>query len=282
MSAPSAGTAAPPGVLADRLARTSPRRRRQLLRAVSAEWVKARSLPSTWTALGTFLGIMVVLAVAIPLTRDVGSLPPSERARIEPVAEALSGVFMGQVALALLGALLVTAEFSSRAITVSGLAVPQRGMLLAAKALLLLALAVPAALLATTVGAAAGLGILRGQGLPVGLTGAGVPRAVVGAAVYLVLVALLGLAVGTLLRSTAAAVVLLTGALFLLPVLVGLLPASIAETVGPFLPSQAGQAAIQLYRRPGYLAPSTGLLVLAAYTAVLLAAAVRAIRGRDL
>ncbi|MGY1700246.1 hypothetical protein [Geodermatophilus sp. SYSU D00766] len=282
MSAHHAGPSAGAALLADRLARTALGRRRQLTRAVSAEWVKARSLPSTWTALGTFVGIMVSLAVAIPLTRDAGSLPPAEQARIEPVAEALSGVFMGQVALSLLGALLVTAEFSSRAITVTALAVPRRRVLLAAKALLLLGLAVPATLVATTVGAAVGLGILRGRGLTVGLTDPGVLRAVVGAAGYLVLVALLGLAVGTLLRSTAATVVLLTGALFLLPVLVGLLPADVAGTVGPWLPSQAGQAVIQLDRPPGYLPPVAGVLVLAAYTAVLLAAAARAIGRRDL
>ncbi|MGY1606021.1 hypothetical protein [Geodermatophilus sp. SYSU D00700] len=282
MSASDAGPAAGAAVLADRLARAAPGRRRQLVRAVSAEWVKARSLPSTWTALGTFLGIMLGLAVLIPLTRDLGSLPPAERARVEPVAEALSGVFMGQVALALLGALLVTAEFSSRAITVTGLAVPQRRVLLAAKALLLLTLTVPVAVLATTVGTAVGLGILRGQGLTVGLTDAGVPRAVLGAAAYLVLVALLGLAVGTLLRSTAATVVLLTGALFLLPVLVGLLPAAIADAVGPWLPSQAGQAVLQLGDPAGYLPPVAGVLVLAAYTAVLLAAAARVVSRRDL
>ncbi|MGY1753928.1 hypothetical protein [Blastococcus sp. SYSU D01042] len=283
MSAPDAGTATTgAAVLADRVARTSPGRRRQLRRAASAEWIKARSLPSTWTALGTFLGIMMSLAVAIPLSRDPASLPPAERARIEPVAEALSGVFMGQVALSLLGALLVTAEFSSRAITVSGLAVPQRRVLLAAKALLLLTLTVPVALLATTVGTAVGLGILDRQGSFPDLTDPGVPRAILGAAAYLVLVALLGLGIGTLLRSTAATVVLLTGALFLLPVLVGLLPAGIADTVGPWLPSQAGQAVLQLHGPPGYLPPVTGVLVLAAYTVVVLTAAARVIGRRDL
>ncbi|RJK94204.1 ABC transporter permease [Vallicoccus soli] len=281
MSAPSApGRPAQPYAAA--LARAAGGGRpAQLRRVVAAEWVKARSVPSTWAALGSFAAIMVGIAAAITGAADASALTPAERAALEPVAEALSGVFMGQVALGVLGALLVTAEHGSRLVTVTLTAVPQRGALLAGKALLLVALTAPVVLLATSASAVLGLALLDRQGLGLAPTAPGVPAAVLGTCAYLVLVALLGLAAGALLRSSAAAVVVLTVVLFLLPVLVGLLPAGVADAVGPWLPSQAGQAVTQLQERPGYLPPAAGLAVLGAYVAAALAAAAAVTARRD-
>ena len=94
------------------------------------------------------------------------------------------------------------------------------------------------------------------------------------------LTALLGLAVGTVLRSTAGAVVLLTGALFLLPVLVQLVPV-LNDSVGPWLPTQAGSAALVLGDRSGYLAPAAGQLLVACYAALALTAASVRLRRSD-
>ncbi|GAB7045140.1 hypothetical protein [Catenuloplanes indicus] len=271
----------PAGLIDDRLAHVRPTRRRQLRNAVAAEWVKARSVPSTWTALGTFTVIMLALSLVIPLTREVGDAAAAAQAGAQPVALALSGVFMGQVALALWGALLVTGEFSSRSITTSTLAVPQRQVLLGAKAVLLVVMTAPLALLITAAATALGLAALDSRNVPVDAGDPAVVRAVCGGAVYLTLVAVLGLAAGAVLRSTAAAVVCLTGVLFLLPVLIGLLPASIADTVSPWLPSQAGQAAIQLATPAGYLEPLSGVLVLFAYTLAALATGMYRVVKRD-
>lgn len=247
----------------------------QLRRAVRFEAAKATSVRSTLWALLAFVAIMLALAAVFAALTATGAAPPSD-----PVLLSLQGVFMGQVALGLLGALVVTSEYGSGLVRVSLAAVPARVVLLAAKALVVLGLT---AVVATATSLAAFLlaqAVLASDGLDVALTGPGVLRAVVGCGAYLALVAVLGVGLGALVRSTAAAVVLLTGGLFLLPVLVQLLPASWREVVLPWLPSQAGQAVLQPAPGDLFLGPWTGLAVLAGYAlAVLVAGGVRLARS---
>jgi hypothetical protein len=246
---------------------------------VASEWVKARTVPSTWTALGAALAILVGVGAAIAaLNAGEGSDAPGVES-VQPIATSLSGVFMGQVALGLLGALLITAEFGTGSILTSLSAVPQRTRLLMAKAVILVLLVVPTAVLGVQLAALVGLRILDGAGLGQPWASTGTQGALIGATAYLTLIALFGLAAGALLRSTAAAVIVLTFVLFLLPVLIGLLPT--AEDVLPWLPSQAGQAAFQQGSVPGYLEPVAGLALLAGYTALLMAVAVWDLRRRD-
>lgn len=249
---------------------------RQLGRVVAAEWVKARSVPSTWSALGACLFIMASIGPAISSLEGQGT----DAARSEPLLQMTSGVAMSQVALGVLGALLVTGEYACRSIASTLAAVPQRGTLLAGKAVLLALLVAPFALLSCTLAALLSLPVLRQRGPAPALTSPEVVTAVLATTLFLVMTALLGLAVGSLLRSTAGAVVALTGLLFLLPVLVQLVP-GLRESVGPWLPTQAGSAALVLGDRTGYLAPLAGQLLVAGYTALALAAAAARLRRSD-
>jgi ABC-2 type transport system permease protein len=107
---------------------------------------------------------------------------------------------------------------------------------------------------------------------------AGVVRCLVGAGVYLALVAALGVALGALVRSVAggiALVVLLT----LLPVLTDLLPGNWGNDVSPYLPGNAGDAIFALTHDSSTLSPVVGLAVFAGWTAVaVILAAVRLVR----
>ena len=251
---------------------------RQLGRVVAAEWVKARSVPSTWSALGACVFIMASIGPAISSLEQEGPGAP----RSEPLLQMMAGVSMAQVALGVLGALLITGEYASRSITGTLAAVPQRGTLLAGKALLLVLLVTPFALLSCTLAALTSLPVLRGRdrGTTLTLTSPEVVAAVLATTGFLVLTALLGLAVGTLLRSTAGAVVVLTGVLFLLPVLVQLVPA-LSDSVGPWLPTQAGSAVLVLGDRSSYLPPVAGQLLVAGYTSLALAVATARLRRSD-
>ena len=250
---------------------------RQLGRVVAAEWIKARSVPSTWSAIGSCLFIMATIGAAISSLEDEGPGAP----RSEPLLQAMAGISMAQVAVGVLGALLVTGEYSSRSITGTLTAVPQRGTLLAGKATLLVLLLAPFALLGCTAAVLTSLPVLRSRGTTtLDLTSPDVVRAVLAMTLFLVLTALLGLAVGALLRSTAGAVVVLTGLLFLLPVLVELLP-GLRDTAGPWLPSQAGAAVLVLGDRDGYLSPAAGMLLVAGYVALALVAAAVRLRRSD-
>ncbi len=253
---------------------------RQLGRVMAAEWIKARSMPSTWTTLSATLFIMIAIGAlisnGIPGANGDGPGPGAT----EPLTQVFAGVPMSQVALGVLGALSITSEYSSRSIVATLAATPQRGLLLGGKICMLIVLTAPVALVASVAAAAVSLPILRGHGVSLEWTSPGVPRAVLGTAVTLVLTALLGLAVGTLLRSTAAAVIVITVVMFLLPALIALVPAA-SESVGPWLPSQAGAAVQQLQDRPDHLSPGAGLALAVSYTVTALLAAGFVLRRRN-
>lgn len=275
------GSSVPHHVAAARPAAPEVGRGRQLQRVLAAEWVKARSVPSTWSALGSTAFIMIAIGAAICSLVPEADVTGPARGQFEPMLQVMAGVTMAQVALSVLGSLLLTSEHTSGSIASTLAAVPQRGVLLTGKALLLVVLVTPFALPACALAAVVGLAVLRDKGLQLALTDPAVVRAVLGTTLVLVLTALLGLAVGALLRSTAAAVIVLTVVLFLLPVLVALLPDGITNTVGPWLPSNAGGAVLLLEPRDGYLSPGAGLAFLATCTALALAAAGWRLRRTD-
>jgi hypothetical protein len=127
----------------------------------------------------------------------------------------------------------------------------------------------------------AGQSILGRQHLSVSLSQPGVARAVIGGALYLAVAGLLGLGLGTLLRSTAGGISALFGLLFAVQIVAGFLPGSLADEVGKYLPGPAGQAVTMV--RPDAavsLPPWAGVGVFCGYAAVLLGlAALRMRRG---
>ncbi|MFD0517018.1 hypothetical protein [Paractinoplanes durhamensis] len=109
----------------------------------------------------------------------------------------------------------------------------------------------------------------------------GVLRALLGAGLYLGLVAVLGVALGMLVRSSAGAIAILAGGLLILPGLAILLPSSIADAINPYLPSNAGSAVMALTHSDGTLAPWAGLGVFALYVVAVLAAAAYRLKKSD-
>lgn len=247
-------------------------------RVVAAEWVKARSLASTWSALGTLCFVLPAIGAVVCATLARADVTGPA---FDPLVQVYAGLAMSQVALGVLGAVLVTGEYSSGSITATLTAVPDRRVLLAGKAVLVALLSAPFALAASTLTVVICLPLLRSRGADLTLTDPGVVRGVLGAAAVLVLTALLGLGVGALLRSSAAATIGLTSGLFLLPVLVLLLPAAIRTSVGPWTPGQAGAAVLVLTPRAEYLGPFAGLLLFTAWAALAMVLASVALVRRD-
>ena len=126
-----------------------------------------------------------------------------------------------------------------------------------------------------------GQSILSGEGLDIALGDPGVARAVLGSALYLSAVGLLGLGLGALLRSTAAAVAGLFGVLFGPQLLAGLLPAAWSDRIYPYLPVPAGVAVTAVQPDPVSLAPWSGFAVFCLYVAVVLALAAWRLGRRD-
>ena len=252
---------------------------------VRSEWVKLRSVrSSTLTLLGG--GLLVVgfgLLSAAVASGEVAGPQGGATPDFSPTQIALNGVGLAQLVLGVLGVLAVTSEYSTGSARTTFAAVPRRLGVLWAKAAVtgtaVLVVAVPAVLLAF-LGAQA---VLEAGGEPTARLGDdGVLRAVLGSAVYLAGVSLLGVALGALLRSAAAALSALVAGLLVVPGLLGaVLPSSWEDDVLPYLPSSAGESFFSVTTDSSQLSPGAGLAVFAAWVVVLLAAAAWRLRSRD-
>jgi ABC-2 type transport system permease protein len=251
-------------------------------RVIRSEWTKLRTVPSSaWTLLVTIALIIGfgALYAGVRVTR-----PPHDAAAIanfDSTAVSLAGVQLAEIAIGILGALLFTGEYATGTIRTSFAAVPRRLPVLWGKAIgyaiAVLTLTVPATFVAFLVGQS----ILSSGHLDTTLNHPGTARAVIGAALYLTAVGLLGLGLGALLRSTAAAIGSLFGLLFAPQILVGFLPSSLSDHIYRYLPAPAGVAITNVQPDSTSLASWTGFGVFCLYTAILLALAAWRLRHRD-
>lgn len=252
-------------------------------RVVSSEWIKVRSLRSTVYTLVVSTGLTVGLGLLFSafIVARWGHLSALDRATLNPVGLSLRGVFLAQLAIGVLGVLLITGEYSTGMIRATMAAVPRRLPVLWAKLGLF---GVIAAVVSTVSAFAAFLGgqaILSSKHAGASLSDPGVLRVVIGAGLYLAVVGLLGMALGFIIRNTAGAITTLFAILLVLPVLGEVLPADWARHVVPYLPGNAGQAIMALHSNPNTLAPWTGFVLFVGYTAVAVVAAVVLLRRRD-
>ena len=244
-------------------------------RVLAAEWIKARSVRSTWWLLAAVVASLAAAGVSPALTFTLGGEGSGE-ATADATGGALSGVSFTQLLVAALGVVLVSSEYGSGLIRATFAAVPSRLPVLAGKAgVATVATFLPA--LATVLAAfVAAQAVLAGADVSISLADPGVLRAVVGAALFLAVSAVLGTAFGWLVRSTAGALATVFGFLFVLPLLGLLIPG-----ITPYLPSNAGTAVLQTDPGAGSLGPWVGLGLFAGYAAALLAAAGYVLRRRD-
>jgi ABC-2 type transport system permease protein len=251
-------------------------------RVLRSEWTKLRTQPSAGWALLSAVVLIIGFGILYTLLRDARPPHGAQIKTFDPTSVSLSGVQLAQIAVGVLGVLLVTSEYASGLIRASFAAVPRRLPILWGKAALLAAATVAVSLPAALVTFLAGQSILGHQHLAVSLGQAGVARAVIGSALYLAVAALLGLGLGALLRSTAGAISALFGLLFAVQIAAGFLPGSLSGEVGKFLPATAGQAVTIVHTDPASsLAPWAGFGVFCLYAAVVLGLAAGRMRRGD-
>jgi ABC-2 type transport system permease protein len=252
----------PPGPAAQRVSQA---------RVVRSEWTKLRSLPSTaWSLLVTVVSI-VGFGVLYCLLRV--ARPPDDPAAFDPTAVSLTGVQLAAIAVGVLGVLLVAGEYATGLIRTSFTAVPRRLPVLWGKAVVFALTTLAVCLPVTVVAFLAGQSILSEKHLEIGFGHPGVARAVLGSALYLAAVGLLGLGLGALLRSTAGAVAALLGLLFGPQLLVGMLPGTWSDQLYRYLPVPAGAAVANVRPDPVVLSPWTGFGLFCCYTGLVLAVA---------
>ena len=258
--------------------------RATFVHCLHAEWIKIRTMRSTLAVvLGTVaFGIGLAALGGTAAGDEYPNLSAADRASFDPLAISLRGYLLAQVSLGLLGALVVTSEYGARTIVGTLTAVPRRTRVLAAKAVTLIAVALPVALLICLGGFLVGQSALADAGAPhVALSDPGSLRAVLGGALYLTLAALFGLATGTVIRSTTATVTTLFGVMLIVRGFAPALPGALGDWTVKYWPPIAGGQIVTGYRDPDLLAPWPGLSMMAVCVAVLLVAAFAAFRRRD-
>ena len=279
--------------------------RARFLGDMLAEWTKIRSVRSTvWT-------LIIFVVVSLGLTALLTWLTLSNLSHgrhgsaasglvTDPVSFILgTGLGLGQLAICVLGALVITSEYSSGVIRASLLAVPRRYPMFLAKALVFAVIVFIVGQIVAFVSFFIGVALVNHHvitnsffishhvisvhhTITVSLSQPGVTRAVFGAGLYLTVLGLFALAIGGLIRHTAGAITAVIGMVLVIFPLAGLLPSSWGAHVHAYLPTVAGQLITADKHQSGQLlSPWQGFGVFCAWTALLLIAALLLLDRRD-
>ncbi|WP_104194131.1 ABC transporter permease [Cryobacterium sp. M25] len=251
-----------------------------------SEWIKLRSVRSTAWSYALLVLVSLALAAVMSSTLDLqgadaSMIPAADQATF--IAQtATFGVFFGQLIVAVLGALTISGEYSTGMIRSTLTAVPRRLPALAARA---------AVLFVTTfvIGLAANLGsylvaslVLSRQGLGVSIADPAVFLPVLGGALYLALIAVFALGIGTIVRSGAGGIAVVLGIVLLLPMVFQVIAAPWAAAVLPYLVSNAGINMFGLMSfSPVPIEWWVNLLVVLGWLAVSLVGAAVVLKRRD-
>ncbi len=252
-------------------------------RVIASEWIKLRSLRSTWFSFGAAIVLDIGLGILFSGLRGHDAADHHVPARFfDSIEVSLRGMFLAQLAVGVLGVLVITGEYATGMIRASLSAAPRRVPVFVGKIVVFGGVTFTLSAIMGLIAFLGGQAILHGDGYGVSLSSPGAARAVVGVGLYLTVVGLLALGCGFTFRSTGGAIAALFGLLLVLPILGQALPSSIADHVNKYLPMLAGWQIINTHSDdPNLLGPWTGLGVFALYALVMLAIGVVALMRRD-
>jgi ABC-2 type transport system permease protein len=250
---------------------------------LGSEWVKLRSVRSTFWALTVtvVLGIGLGAVISAATAHAYAKFSASAKLSWDPTGISQSGVAIASVAIAVLGVLCISSEYSSGMIRTSLIAVPKRGRVLAAKSLVFAGVTFVVGEVTCFAAFFVGQALISGRARHAALGDPGVARAVVGGGLYLAVLAVLSVAAGALLRHAAAAITCMVAVLFVLPGIAQALPDSWRNPVTEFWPTQAGSQVTNVYQAAHTLQPWPGFGVMCLFLAIVYAIAWALLDRRD-
>jgi len=241
-----------------------------------SEYCKLRSVRSTWWTLFAVVVFNVGLAALVAIF-----LPSHLKANFDATRVSLGGLHLSQIAMGVLGVLVIASEYDTGKIRTTLSAVPQRRLMLAAKAMVFAMTALAIGIFASFAAYFVFQAFLSDDGLRSSIGDPGVLRAVTGGGLYLAVLGLFGLGLGAIIRGSAGAIAVLFSVLFVPQILLELLPQSWQTMIGPYLPMEAGSQIYFLRHAAGSLGAWSGFGVFCLYAAVALGAGFVLIDRRD-
>lgn len=245
-----------------------------------AEWIKFFSLRSTrWS-------LVAIVAMGVGLTAIVcwasADWLASAGADESPGSFVTWGMMFAQIAAIVLGALVVTSEYGTGTVRATFTAIPRRGHVVAAKALVLTGTLLVVGTATAFAGYFAGNAFLAAEGVGLPLDADGVLRALFGSGLYFAGLGLFSMAVGLLVRHTAGALSVVLGIVLVASNMAALLPGEWGEWIMKLMPANAGMpVATPVPFNPNLLDPWIGFAAFCAEVAVVLAAGVLTVQRRD-
>lgn len=185
--------------------------------AITAEWRKIVTLRSTYLILVAALVLGAGLGVAdtMSIAAHWPTMDPADKLSFDAVGDSFTGFTIAQLGFGLLGVMVIAPEYATGMINTTLTAIPRRGTMFAAKAIVTGGLTLVAGQVFAFAAFLAGQAALSRAGLNVHPGEPGVLRAVTGAGLYLFVVAMLGLGMGALVRHPATAIAILFALVFL-------------------------------------------------------------------
>lgn len=250
-----------------------------LLTSVKSEWIKFKSLRSNWVTLIltmlVIIGFSVLSAVLSHSRHGHGDRSTFDRV--------LTGANFAVLIIMVFGTATGAREFSSGLIRVTFSAIPKRWPVLFGKIVVFTSITLPLILISVVSAFFLGMSLFKHYGLStVKWSDPNIPRAVIGFAFYIIGLGVIGLAVGALVRHTAAAIGIVIGGILFLPALLGALLPSSWQKILEYLPSNAGGAFTTPHSATlNLLSPGSGALVFGGWIIIAIVGAFFSIVKRD-
>lgn len=250
------------------------------------EWIKLRSLRSTSWTLAAFAAIVIGLGIVNQIVNSAqwAHMTAGQKASYDPTAMSLNNISVGQLAIGILGTLMVSSEYSSGMIRATLAAIPRRPLVLAAKTAVFGAAALAVGEAVSFITFVSSQAVVHAPAPHATLGQPGVLRAVLMAGASVTLIGLTGLGLGTIIRHTAGSIAAITSVVFLIPLVLTALPPGARNTAEEYLPLQilhGSLTAVKPVANIPALPPWAGLGILCLYPAAALAAGGWLLAHRD-
>ncbi|SDS23845.1 ABC-2 family transporter protein [Paraoerskovia marina] len=261
------------------------------LGAVRSEWLKLRTLRSTWWIAG--LTVVIMAGIALLGTWSLSTFidaDPEGAAQAMGVmpngAEfATSGSLFGQLVLGVLGVLVVTNEYASGMVRSTFAAVPRRTPVVLAKVVVLTLISLVTSAVAIGASALVSMPFFDTLDVTIPMDSADTWQILGGVAVFLTLIALMSFGFGLILRHTAGAIFTVVAIAFVIPLVLQAFQTDLIQNINKFLPmnastaftttTDAGAAGMEL------LDPWVGFAVMVAWAVVPIAVGTVLLKSRD-